>query len=303
MKNTFVLLKVLVIAVLAIQCSEQNPVIPEGSADKEGFVQLDIRLSKAVVQRIDKVVAIAEHPLLGTVRGELTIEGTKATGSLEVPPGSGWVVIVEAYIGDVLCRIGRSDAIDIVAGQVVPVVITVVRFGIEAGRGIDEVSLGDDADQVVKAWGKPDKIDTQESGYSYWYYTRAVAVLLDSNLRVVMMMAFNRYTRHTEKGLKIGDPKSLMLSLYGEPYEMKHTEDLGDVYLYPSLGVNFWIKDDKVDAVTVYIPYTPRLSSSMLGDMIAPLSRRYCLPGRNPGLSDSRALFGGFVLPAGHLGP
>jgi len=87
------------------------------------------------------VVAKAEHPLLGTVTEELTLRGTKATGSLEVPAGTGWVVTVEAYVGNVLCRRGSSDPVDVTAGQIVPIVITPFRLDTDSDGFFNEEDL------------------------------------------------------------------------------------------------------------------------------------------------------------------
>lgn len=153
MKKSLYRLVVPVAIVFGIQCSEHSPTIGGGDdTSKQGVVQLDIRLSKAVAQRIDRVIAIAKHPILGTVTEELTITGTRATGSLEVPAGTGWVVIVEAYVGDVVCRRGRSDPVDVSPGEVVPVVITPVRLDSDNDGFFNEEDLfpyGDAKIQVV----------------------------------------------------------------------------------------------------------------------------------------------------------
>jgi len=141
MKNLYRLM-VLIAIVSGIQCGKHSPIIGgDDDTSEQGVVQLDIRLSKAVAQRIDRVIAKAEHPLLGTVTEELTIRGTKATGSLEVPAGTGWVVTVEAYVGNVLCRRGSSDPVDVSAGEVVPVVITPVRLDSDSDGFFNEEDL------------------------------------------------------------------------------------------------------------------------------------------------------------------
>ena len=89
-----------------------------------GFLTFDMRLSKVLAVGIDKIVVIAKHPLIEDVKGELAIAGKEAKGSLEVPAGVGWVIIAEAYIGDIVYYRGRSTPIQVAAGQTVSVTIT-----------------------------------------------------------------------------------------------------------------------------------------------------------------------------------
>lgn len=132
----------LVAIVSSIQCEKHSPTIGgDDDTFEQGVVQLDIRLSKAVAQRIDRVVATARHPLLGTVTEELTISGTRATGSLEVSAGTGWVVTVEAYVGDVVCRRGRSDPVEVAAGQIVSIVITPIKLDTDGDGFFNEEDL------------------------------------------------------------------------------------------------------------------------------------------------------------------
>ena len=103
----------LTVAALAVlSCSDRSPVSPGSN----GLLTLDLRLSKISEQAIDKVLVTAEHASMDAVKGELTVTGKTATGSLEVFPGK-WRVIVEAYTGSTLCYHGVIAEVDVVAGE------------------------------------------------------------------------------------------------------------------------------------------------------------------------------------------
>jgi hypothetical protein len=89
----------------------------------QGLLELDLRLSKALSPRIDKIIVEARHTTMEPVTGELAISGNIATGTLKVPAGSGWVITAKAYVGDALGYTGSSKAIDVVAGKSVEVPI------------------------------------------------------------------------------------------------------------------------------------------------------------------------------------
>jgi len=104
-----------IVALAGLSCSDRSPVSP-GSMEGNGLLTLDLRLSKVSEQAIDKVLVVAEHPSMEPVRGELTLTGKTATGSLEVSPGK-WRVIVDAFSGNTLCYHGEIGPVDVVAGK------------------------------------------------------------------------------------------------------------------------------------------------------------------------------------------
>ena len=127
-----------------------------------------------------------------------------------------------------------------------------VRYGIEAGAGVDKISLGDSESEVRDTLGSPDLTDEKAGEQIYAYYS-GFTVLLDLNSRVRQITIFDPYDRPTQEGLKIGDPRSLMLTLYGKPEEIMFE---GEYYCYWSKGIGFWLSGDKVSTVVVMYPTT-----------------------------------------------
>ena len=117
-------------ALAALQCSRKSPTSPQGeeSVQGNGFVQLNLQMSKPLAQMIDRVAVIAQNPSKGTVRGNLRIEGTRATGSLQVPAGYEWTITAEAYIGGTKCYSGKSQPVYVSVGEEVQVTIKVNRL-------------------------------------------------------------------------------------------------------------------------------------------------------------------------------
>ena len=117
------------LSLAVLQCSNRSPFSPE-TQDPVGTdgllkLKLDIRLSKPVIQAIDSVTVEARRAQASPVRARLAITGNRATGSLEVPTGEGWVVTAEIYIGPVVGYRGQSQSITVAAGRTVPVNIVI----------------------------------------------------------------------------------------------------------------------------------------------------------------------------------
>ena len=90
-----------------------------------GFVKLSFQLPNP---RINKVITEAKHPSLRDVTKELSIRGTQVEGKMEVPPGSGWTIVVKAYIDDLVCYEGDYSQVEVIPGQTISVPITLTRL-------------------------------------------------------------------------------------------------------------------------------------------------------------------------------
>jgi hypothetical protein len=117
---------------------------------------------------------------------------------------------------------------------------------VRAGKGVDEISLGESKDQVVKALGKPEEVDANEfaPGQTYaLYYSKGIELSYSNDkLEVITLHSpddkWKAYTGATEQGLGVGSPAADITKALGEPAGSD-----ARALRYPKLGL--WFRLDK----------------------------------------------------------
>ena len=148
-------------ALAALQCSRKSPTSPQGeeSVQGNGFVQLNLQMSKPLAQVVDSVVVIARQGGR-EVTNEKSVYSKTVTVWLEVPAGSGWGITAEAYSDDVKCfEGGSSEPVKVVAGQT-------VRVDIDATTEVDGDQDGLSSWRELSMGTNPRNPDTDGDGLS-----------------------------------------------------------------------------------------------------------------------------------------
>lgn len=132
---------------------------------------------------------------------------------------------------------------------------------IQAGVGIEGVSLGQSKEQVIKTLGPPEGEDSNEyaPGQSYaLYYSKGIELIYaNDKLEVIILHAppetnwTTAYTGATEQGFGVGTPAEDIVKALGEP-----EPGTPRALRYPKLGIWF-----RLDAERTATDRTPRAES------------------------------------------
>ena len=124
---------------------------------------------------------------------------------------------------------------------------------IKPGRGLKAVKLGMSYQDVMKAWGKPDK-SRRAGAFSRsieWMYLAGdgTEILLGGGKAIgsISIRGKMHSIYETTEGARFGMPTYAITSIYGRPQEgvKENTMD------YPDKGIKFHFKNNRVHIITV----------------------------------------------------
>ena len=132
-----------------------------------------------------------------------------------------------------------------------------VRYGIEAGAGVDKISLGDPKSKMLSEYGVADKVDPGTWDTAYWYYSLGLCFGVADG-KIANIFVFGDYDKPTQEGLKVGDPRQMLLMLYGPPEKIDASTSSRTSYSYWSKGITFGVElvSDKVVSLYIRLPST-----------------------------------------------
>lgn len=142
--------------------------------------------------------------------------------------------------------------------------------GIFHGVGLENININDSYDVVTNKYGSPDKIrktfieelliyehivEYFSSGLGFYFYTEDDKLnIWDPIVAIGILDPFNEVTTHN---IGITTPMKYVEYCYDKPDDILSYNDI-DVYIYPSLGIDFGIYQTKVGIIWIYSPYEYR---------------------------------------------
>jgi hypothetical protein len=140
---------------------------------------------------------------------------------------------------------------------------------IQPGIGLPQIQLGQKVEEVIERIGKPDKI-VGKFPDAYFLIYRSQGIDLDFGKRGGKLKAIFFYREgveshkgskaKTDKGIRLGDTRSKVLKIYGEPAYKSGPSILIDGYysrecFYYEDGIQFRFgKDNRVDDISISKP-------------------------------------------------
>lgn len=112
---------------------------------------------------------------------------------------------------------------------------------------LGKINIESTEKQVLKALGKPLKVEENDSFWKYFYYKDLKISISPGEYQVVEIDSTSSRIK-LKRGIKIGDNKSKIISLYGKPgYESLQKEHCLEYTSFnENYGITFYLKNNKV---------------------------------------------------------
>ncbi|MHC4622319.1 MAG: hypothetical protein ACYS4W_00275 [Planctomycetota bacterium] len=130
--------------------------------------------------------------------------------------------------------------------------------------GLGPVDFGMKKDQLIQAFGQPDRIEAQGIAM-YYLESKGVHFILDfrrgvkeincwSNLHSMALPGMTTFAGKTDKGVGMGNTREQIIAAYGEP---ARTETRGtiDILHYDDLRIQFALEQGKLVNITLRAPW------------------------------------------------
>ena len=131
-------------------------------------------------------------------------------------------------------------------------------FTVEAGASIGPVHSGMTMQQVTKVLGEPSR--TLKGLLEYQHLGLIILPEKGGLVGSVMCVSHGKggaavrsFAGHTKEGIGIGASRAEVISAYGTPLDIESHTNYEHLIYYKTRGINFVIKNEKVDEITVYL--------------------------------------------------
>jgi hypothetical protein len=131
-------------------------------------------------------------------------------------------------------------------------------FTVEAGASIGPVHSGMTMQQVTDVLGEPSR--TLKGVLEYQKLGLVILPEKEGLVGIVMCVShggggevIHSFAGHTKEGIGIGASKAEVIKAYGTPPDIESHTNYEHLIYYKTHGINFVIKNDKVDEISVFL--------------------------------------------------
>jgi hypothetical protein len=113
------------------------------------------------------------------------------------------------------------------------------------GESVGAVQLGMSAEEVVGQWGRPEEIERDKNGGTFYRYTaRGILVVIsDEPKPEVSLIEVTDKSYATDKGVRVGSPSSEVPSAHGKQDDERGETDRTRLMAYRNLGLVFRVEN------------------------------------------------------------
>jgi hypothetical protein len=123
------------------------------------------------------------------------------------------------------------------------------------GERVGPVQLGMSADEVVGHWGRPEEIEPDKNGGTFYRYaSRGILVVLSDDAKPeVSLIEVTDKSYVTDKGVRVGSASSEVASAHGKQDDERGDTDRTHLMAYRNLGLVFRVENasDHVEGILI----------------------------------------------------
>jgi hypothetical protein len=123
------------------------------------------------------------------------------------------------------------------------------------GERVGPVQLGMSADEVVGHWGRPEEIEPDKNGGTFYRYaSRGILVVLSDDAKPeVSLIVVTDKSYATDKGVRVGSASSEVVSAHGKQDDERGETDRTHLMAYRNLGLVFRVENasDLVEGILI----------------------------------------------------
>jgi hypothetical protein len=113
------------------------------------------------------------------------------------------------------------------------------------GERVGPVQLGMSAEEVVGQWGRPEEIEPDKNGGTFYRYAaRGILVVISDDAKPeVSLIVVTDKSYATDKGVRVGSPSSEVASAHGKQDNERGETDRTYLMAYRNLGLVFRVEN------------------------------------------------------------
>ena len=113
------------------------------------------------------------------------------------------------------------------------------------GERVGPVQLGMSADEVIGQWGRPEEIEPDKNGGTFYRYAaRGILVVISDDAKPeVSLIVVTDKSYATDKGVRVGSPSSEVVSAHGKQDNERGETDRTYLMAYRDLGLVFRVEN------------------------------------------------------------